>query len=191
MQSGGTGQSSHRAAPRGTPIEVLLAFLRLGSTSFGGPIAHLGYYRREFVERRHWCTEGTLAEVIAIAQALPGPASSQVGFALGISRAGWLGGIAAWIGFTTPSALLMLLFASGIAFLNRGPGAGLIHGLQLVAVVVVAQAVLGMQRTVAPDRARDLARRSGCRVDAFASGADRDVCLDSDGRHRRVLPFAR
>ncbi len=138
----------------GSPFEVLLAFLRLGCTSFGGPIAHLGYFRKEFVERRKWCSEGTLAELIALAQSLPGPASSQVGFALGILRAGWLGGTAAWIGFTLPSALLMLLFSYGIPTLNRGIGLGLIHGLQLVAVAVVAQAVLSMQRSLAPDRTR-------------------------------------
>jgi chromate transporter len=140
----------------GSALEVFRAFLHLGCTSFGGPAAHLGYFRKEFVDRRQWCSEETLAELIAIAQALPGPSSSQVGFALGILRAGWLGGIAAWIGFTAPSALLMLLFASGISLLNRSFSIGLIHGLQLVAVAVVAQAVLGMQRTLAPDRARIL-----------------------------------
>lgn len=148
------GQNAPPAMPRGSIVEVLLAFLRLGCTSFGGPIAHLGYFREEFVQRRRWCTERTLAELIAIAQSLPGPASSQVGFALGILRAGWLGGIAAWVGFTSPSAILMLLFAFGVSFLDRGVGRGLVHGLHLVAVAVVAQAVLGMQRTLAPDRAR-------------------------------------
>ena len=144
--------SSERA--RGSVLEVLLVFLRLGCTSFGGPIAHLGYYRKEFVERRKWCDESTLAEFIAIAQSLPGPASSQTGFALGIFRAGWAGGLAAWIGFTTPSALLMLAFAYGHSFIGGRAGNGLLHGLQLVAVAVVAQAVLGMQRSLAPDRAR-------------------------------------
>jgi chromate transporter len=139
---------------RGSSIEVLLVFLRLGCTSFGGPIAHLGYFRKEIVERRRWCSEKTMAEIIALAQSLPGPASSQVGFALGILRAGWLGGLAAWVGFTLPSALLMLAFAYGHSFLGGGVGQGLLHGLQLVAVAVVAQAVLAMQRSLAPDRAR-------------------------------------
>ena len=142
------------AQARGSVLEVLLVFLRLGCTSFGGPIAHLGYYRKEIVERRKWCSESTLAEFIAIAQSLPGPASSQVVFALGIFRAGWAGGLAAWIGFTSPSAVLMLAFAYGHSFLGGSAGNGLLHGLRLVAVAVVAQAVLGMQRTLAPDRVR-------------------------------------
>jgi chromate transporter len=139
---------------RGSSLEVLLVFLRLGCTSFGGPIAHLGYFRKEIVERRKWCSEKTMAEIIALAQSLPGPASSQVGFALGILRAGWLGGLAAWTGFTLPSALLMLAFAYGHSFLGGSVGQGLLHGLQLVAVAVVAQAVLAMQRSLAPDRMR-------------------------------------
>jgi len=150
--------ASNRTVPsaraRGSALEVLLVFLRLGCTSFGGPIAHLGYYRKEIVERRKWCGESTLAEFIAIAQSLPGPASSQTGFALGIFRAGWAGGLAAWIGFTTPSVLLMLAFAYGHSFLGGSAGNGLLHGLRLVAVAVVAQAVLGMQRSLAPDRMR-------------------------------------
>lgn len=139
---------------RGSALEVLLVFLRLGCTSFGGPIAHLGYFRKEFVELRRWCSESKMAEFIALAQSLPGPASSQVGFALGILRAGWAGGIAAWVGFTLPSALLMLAFAYGHSFLGSGFGKALLHGLQLVAVAVVAQAVMGMQRSLAPDRIR-------------------------------------
>ena len=139
---------------RGSCAEVLFVFLRLGCTSFGGPIAHLGYFQKEIVERRKWCSESTLAEIIALAQSLPGPASSQVGFALGILRAGWLGGLAAWIGFTLPSALLMLAFAYGHSFLGGSAGQGLLHGLQLVAVAVVAQAVMAMQRSLAPDQTR-------------------------------------
>ena len=144
--------SSARA--RGSALEVLLVFLRLGCTSFGGPIAHLGYYRREIVERLKWCSESTLAEFIAIAQSLPGPSSSQVAFALGILRAGWAGGLASWVGFTFPSAVLMLAFAYGHSFLGGSAGNGLLHGLQIVAVAVVAQAVLAMQRALAPDRER-------------------------------------
>ena len=132
-------------------MHVLLAFLRLGCTSFGGPIAHLGYFRAEFVERRRWLTESTYAEVIALAQSMPGPASSQVGFAIGLLRAGWLGGLAAWIGFTLPSAVLMLVFAFGYGYPHGRTGDATLHGLQLVAVAVVAQAVVRMQRTLAPD----------------------------------------
>ena len=139
---------------RGSSREVLLVFLRLGCTSFGGPIAHLGYFQRELVERRRWCSESTFAELIALAQSLPGPASSQVGFALGILRSDWLGGLAAWIGFTLPSALLMLAFAYGNVLFTGLVGSSLLHGLQLAAVAVVAQAVLAMQRTLAPDGLR-------------------------------------
>ena len=139
------------AVVRGSVREVLGAFLRLGCTSFGGPIAHLGYFRAEFVERRRWCSEETFAEIVAISQSLPGPASSQTGFALGLLRAGWLGGLAAWTGFTLPSALLMLAFALGHAHLTGRMGLGAVHGLQLVAVAVVAQAVLAMRRSLAPD----------------------------------------
>lgn len=146
--------SIDRVAARASSVEVLLVFLRLGCTSFGGPIAHLGYFRKELVERRKWCSESTLAEIIAIAQSLPGPASSQTGFALGILRAGWLGGLAAWVGFSVPSAIVMLAFAFGHSLIGGRVGNGLLHGLQLVAVAVVAQAVLAMQRTLAPDRMR-------------------------------------
>ncbi len=143
------------AAPsRGHASEVLLAFLRLGCHSFGGPIAHLGYFHTEFVERRQWCDEGTFAELVALAQSMPGPASSQVGFALGLLRAGWAGGIAAWVGFTMPSALLMLAFAMGHRLFTGKAGVGAVHGLQLVAVAVVAQAILAMRKSLAPDAAR-------------------------------------
>jgi len=152
---GNASIATSRVEPvRGSCAEVLFVFLRLGCTSFGGPIAHLGYFQKEIVERRKWCSASTLAEIIALAQSLPGPASSQAGFALGILRAGWLGGLAAWIGFTLPSALLMLAFAYGHSFLGGSVGQGLIHGLQLVAVAVVAQAVMAMQRALAPDRVR-------------------------------------
>jgi chromate transporter len=140
----------------GTPLEVLLAFLRLGCLSFGGPIAHLGYFHAEFVARRRWCSAQTYAEIVALAQSLPGPASSQVAFALGLLRARWLGALAAWTGFTLPSAILLVAFA-----LTQTPShlAGplnpvLLHGLQLVAVPIVAQAVLSMQRSLAPDASR-------------------------------------
>jgi chromate transporter len=138
----------------GSAIEVLLVFFHLGCTSFGGPIAHLGYFQKELVERRKWCSLATLTEIIALAQSLPGPASSQTGFALGILRAGLPGGFAAWIGFTLPSALLMLAFSYGHFMFRGRAGDGVLHGLQLAAVAVVAQAALAMQRSLAPDRVR-------------------------------------
>jgi chromate transporter len=139
----------------GSAGEIFLVFLRLGLTSFGGPIAHLGYFRAEFVERRRWLSERAYVDLVALAQFLPGPASSQTGFAIGLMRGGRLGGLAAWAGFTLPSAALMLLFAYGAASLAESwQGVGLLHGLKLVAVAIVAQAVLGMARAFCPDRAR-------------------------------------
>ena len=137
-------------------LEILSVFLRLGCTSFGGPIAHLGYFRTELVERRGWCPEETYAEIIAVAQSLPGPASSQVAFALGLLRGGWVGGLAAWIGFTAPSAALMIWFAFAEPSLHGKTGMALVHGLQLAAVAVVAQAVLVMRKHLAPDWRRVL-----------------------------------
>jgi len=138
----------------GSPLEVLRVFLKLGLTSFGGPVAHLGYFRREFVVRRGWLDERAYAELVALAQFLPGPASSQTGFALGLMRAGYLGGLAAWAGFTLPSAAAMTLFAYGEGALHGPIGDGLMHGLKLTAVAIVAQAVLGMAQTLCPDRPR-------------------------------------
>ncbi len=135
--------------------EVFIIFLKLGLTSFGGPIAHLGYFREEFVNRRKWLTDGGFADLVALCQFLPGPASSQVGFAIGIFRAGGvLGGIAAWTAFTLPSAILLLVFAYGAANFAGPIGQGIIHGLKLVAVAVVAQAIWGMARTLTPDKTR-------------------------------------
>ncbi|MFJ7281653.1 chromate efflux transporter [Pseudomonas sp. NPDC099000] len=127
---------------------IFLIFLRLGLTSFGGPVAHLGYFRSEFVARRRWLSEAAYAELIALCQFLPGPASSQVGMALGLSRAGYSGALAAWAGFTLPSALILTLLAIGISHGGWALPAGLIHGLKIVAVAVVAQAVWGMARTL-------------------------------------------
>jgi chromate transporter len=138
----------------GSPLEVLLIFLKLGLTSFGGPVAHLGYFRREFVVRRAWLDDRAYAELVALCQFLPGPASSQTGFALGLMRAGYLGGLAAWAGFTLPSAAAMTLFAYGEGALKGPVGDGLLHGLKLVAVAIVAQAVIGMAQSLCPDRAR-------------------------------------
>lgn len=142
--------------PQGTPGEVFWAFLKLGLTSFGGPIAHLGYFRDELVTRRRWIDEAGYADLVALCQFLPGPASSQVGFALGLMRAGPLGALAAWTAFTLPSALLLLAFALGAAALDGPMAQGALHGLKLVAVAIVAQAVLGMARNLTPDRERAL-----------------------------------
>src|SRR6516162_2799273 len=131
-------------AGKGTALEVLLIFLRLGLTSFGGPIAHIGYFRDEFVSRWRWLDEQAYADLVALSQFLPGPASSQVGFSIGLMRAGYLGGLAAWTGFTLPSAIMLVLFAFGARSLGGPLGTGLLHGLKLVAVAIVAQAVFGM-----------------------------------------------
>jgi chromate transporter len=149
-QAGSTAQ----AAPCGSPGEILAVFLRLGLTSFGGPIAHLGYFREEFVVRRRWLDEQAFVDLVALCQFLPGPASSQVGFSIGLMRAGYLGALAAWTAFTLPSAIALVLFAYGAGALNGSAGTGLLHGLKLVAVAIVAQAVWGMARTLCPDRAR-------------------------------------
>lgn len=138
----------------GSALEVLLIFLRPGVTCFGGPIAHIGYFRDEFVVRRRWLNERAYADLVGLCQFLPGPASSQVGFSIGLMRAGYAGGFAAWAGFTLPSALILVLFAYGANALAGPTGAGLLHGLKLVAVAIVAQAVWGMARTLCPDRTR-------------------------------------
>jgi chromate transporter len=138
----------------GSALEVLMVFLKLGVTSFGGPIAHIGYFRSEFVERRKWLDERSYADLVALCQFLPGPASSQVGFSLGLMRAGYRGALAAWTGFTLPSAIALMLFAYSATALSGPVGAGLVHGLKLVAVAIVAQAVWGMVRTLCPDRER-------------------------------------
>ena len=137
----------------GSALEVLGVATRLGLTSFGGPIAHLGYFHAEYVERRRWLDEQTYADLVALCQFLPGPASSQVGIAIGIFRAGLLGGLMAWLGFTLPSALALVAFAYGLQTLG-GTEAGWLHGLKVVAVAVVAQAVWGMAQNLTPDRPR-------------------------------------
>ena len=143
-----------KGAGKGAVFDVLLIFLRLGLTCFGGPIAHIGYFRDEFVARRRWLDEQAYADLVALCQFLPGPASSQVGFSIGLMRAGYLGGLAAWTGFTLPSAIVLVLFAFGAPSLGGPLGTGLLHGLKLVAVAIVAQAVWGMARTLCPDRER-------------------------------------
>ena len=134
-------------------LEVLAASTRLGLTSFGGPVAHLGYFRDDYVVRRRWIDEARYADLVALCQFLPGPASSQVGMAIGILRAGLLGGVVAWLGFTLPSAIVLVAFAYGLGA-SGVTDAGWLHGLKVVAVAVVAQAVWGMARTLAPDRTR-------------------------------------
>jgi chromate transporter len=147
--------------------EIFLAFLRLGCTSFGGPIAHLGYFQRELIDRRAWCTKETFAEIIALAQSLPGPASSQTGFALGLLRGGLPGALAAWLGFTLPSALLLFAFAFGHNLFHGPLSLGALHGLELVAVAIVAQAVVSMQRSLAPNLIRILIALTAAAITLF------------------------
>ncbi|MBP1464631.1 chromate efflux transporter [Candidatus Chloroploca sp. M-50] len=141
-------------ASGGSLLEVLMVFTRLGLTSFGGPVAHLGYFREELVQRRRWVDEATYADLVALCQFLPGPASSQVGIALGTVRAGIWGGLMAWLGFTLPSALALTAFALGLTALGTGSDSGWLQGLKVVAVAVVAQAVWGMAKNLTPDRLR-------------------------------------
>src|SRR5215467_9515498 len=156
MQTSGSDvvESLEQAPKRGNFLEVLAIFTRLGLTSFGGPVAHLGYFREEIVVRRKWIDERTYGDLIGLCQFLPGPASSQTGISLGIMRAGLPGGLMAWIGFTLPSAILMTLFAYWASVLRSVIASGILHGLLIVAVAVVAQAVWGMARTHCPDRSR-------------------------------------
>jgi chromate transporter len=149
-----SGSATNRSTRSGSTAEVFAAFLRLGLTSFGGPIAHLGYFHEEFVIRRKWLDEKTYVDLVALAQFLPGPASSKVGIALGLSRAGYPGALAAWTAFTLPSAIALVLFGYGVTSLGNALGSGWLHGLKVAAVAVVAQAVLTMMRALAPDRAR-------------------------------------
>jgi len=142
------------AQRQGSLLEILWVSTRLGLSSFGGPIAHLGYFHEEYVERREWIDEQSYADLVAICQSLPGPTSSMVGSAIGFVRAGLLGGIVHWLGFTLPSALALIAFAYGIEVIGTASGAGWLHGLKLVAVPVVALALWGMARTLCPDRER-------------------------------------
>ena len=168
-----SSQSAMNGNPcaKGTAGEVFGAFLKLGLTSFGGPIAHLGYLRDELVTRRKWIDDAGYADLVALCQFLPGPASSQTGFALGLLRGGPLGALAAWAAFTLPSAILMVLFAFGAAAFAGPAGLGLVHGLKVVAVAVVAQAVWGMARTLAPDRTRAAIALAAVLIVVFAGGS--------------------
>ncbi|VVB48589.1 Chromate transporter [Beijerinckiaceae bacterium RH AL1] len=195
----GEGLSSTAATPEplgggaaegqrvGRPGEVLAAFLRLGLTSFGGPVAHLGYFRAEFVERRRWLSDTAYADLVALCQFLPGPSSSQVGLALGLRRAGLLGALAAWCGFTLPSAILLVLFADGLGHLGDVSHAPWLHGLKIAAVAVVAQAVWSMAGSICTDRRRaSVALAAACvallvpsalgQLAAIASGAVVGLC---------------
>jgi chromate transporter len=161
------GDDSHR----GSSLEVLRVFSKLGVSSFGGPIAHIGYFREEFVVRRRWLSEQAFVDLVALCQFLPGPASSQTGFSIGLIRAGYGGALAAWTGFTLPSAILMVLFAYGAGTLSGPLGAGLLHGLKLVAVAIVAQAVCGMARSLCPDRERASIATLGTLIILFSTSS--------------------
>ncbi len=156
---------------QGTPGEVFATFLKLGLTSFGGPIAHLGYFRDELVTRRKWLDDSAYADLVALCQFLPGPASSQVGFALGMMRAGWLGALAAFVAFTLPSALVLLVFAMSAASIAGPVGTAALNGLKIVAVAIIAQAVWGMAKTLCPDRERAAIAVGAVAVLSFAPGA--------------------
>lgn len=156
---------------------VFVIFLRLGLTSFGGPIAHLGYFRDEFVTRRRWLTEDSYADLVALCQFLPGPASSQVGIALGMSRAGYSGALAAWSGFTLPSAIALILFAQGITNYGTAISLGALHGLKIVAVAVVAQAVWGMARNLCTDALRITIMVSSACVALLGPNPWAQVCI--------------
>jgi chromate transporter len=184
-------------------ITIFLTFLRLGCTSFGGPIAHLGYFRNEFVVRRKWLDESTYADIVGLCQFLPGPASSQVGFTIGLVAGGPMGALAAWTGFTLPSALLMFGFAYGHNLFAGRLGSGILHGLQLVAVAVIAQAVWGMMQKLTPDRTRAtisvlaagfvlLSPRGSSQLAAIAVGAilGLAVCRDASAPTRPALPVS-
>ncbi len=140
--------------PSDSPLTVFLVFLRLGLTSFGGPVAHLGFFRAEFVGRRRWLSEEHYADIVALSQFLPGPASSKVGIMIGVMRAGIPGALAAWLGFTLPSALALIAFGYGVSAVGDLANASWLHGLKIVAVAVVAQAVWGMAKNLCPDRER-------------------------------------
>ncbi|HEX2147829.1 MAG TPA: chromate efflux transporter [Pseudorhizobium sp.] len=166
---------------RGRLWEVFRVFLKLGVTSFGGPIAHLGYFRDELVVRRRWIDEAGYADLVALCQFLPGPASSQVGFALGLLRGGSLGALAAWVAFTLPSALLLVAFALAAASFEGAIGQGLLHGLKLVAVAVVAQAVWGMARSLTPDQPRTAIALAAVVIVVAAAGSAGQIAAIAAG----------
>ncbi|MEX0694411.1 MAG: chromate efflux transporter [Rhodospirillales bacterium] len=164
-------QTAEEQPAQGTPGEVFLAFLKLGLTSFGGPIAHLGYFRDELVTRRRWLSDSAYADLVALCSFLPGPASSQAGFALGMMRAGWLGALAAFTAFTLPSALALLILAMTATSITGPVGTGALHGLKIVAVAIIAQAVWGMAKNLCPDKERAAIAAGAVAVLAFVPGA--------------------
>ena len=161
---------SHQQS-KASVAEVFRVFLKLGLTSFGGPIAHLGYFRDELVTRRKWLSESAYADLVALCQFLPGPASSQVGFALGLTRAGWLGAFAAFLAFTLPSAMILLALAMTATRLESPLALGVLHGLKIVAVAIVAQAVWGMAKNLCPDKERATIAVVAVLLLAWAPGA--------------------
>jgi chromate transporter len=167
-------------------LDVFLAALRLGLTSFGGPVAHLGYFREEYVRRRKWLDDETFSELVALVNVLPGPSSSQLGIAIGTMRAGKLGGLLAWLGFTLPSAALMIAFAYGV---GKGDvaGAGWLHGLELAAAAVVGVALVAMARTLTPDFPRLLLAASALVVALAVGGAPVQVALIAAGAAAGLL----
>ena len=150
---------------------IFWAFLVLGATAFGGPVAHFGYFRTEFVDRRRWIDERGFADLVSLCQFLPGPASSQTGIAIGMIQRGWLGGIAAWLGFTTPAAIIMIGLGFGLSFAETAAGQGIVHGLKLAAVAVVANALWGMARNACGDAVRASFAAIACVVILFAGAA--------------------
>ena len=184
-------ERSESVVARGTVAEVAGAFLKLGFISFGGPVAHLGYFHDEFVDRRRWIDDAAYAELVALCQFLPGPASSQVAFALGMRRAGILGAMAASCCFLAPSAILMIAFAYGVTAIGDLASAGWIHGLKLAAVAVVAQAVLGMWRRLCPDRSRASICLAGAGAVLLAPGALAQVGVIAAGAVAGWLAFRR
>jgi chromate transporter len=174
-------EAARSRTPQGSAGEVFLAFLRLGLTSFGGPIAHLGYFQRDIVERRRWLDAGRYAQLVALAQVLPGPASSQLGFALGLMRAGWAGAIAAFVAFTLPSAVLLFLLATFMSRFDPPIGQAVLHGLKLVAVAVVAHGVLTMARRLTPDVPRALMAMASCVVVLVAASGWSQLAVVAGG----------
>ena len=150
---------------------IFWAFLVLGATAFGGPVAHFGYFRTEFVDRRRWIDERGFADLVSLCQFLPGPASSQTGIAIGMIQRGWLGGIAAWLGFTTPAAIIMIGLGFGLSFAETAAGQGIVHGLKLAAVAVVANALWGMARNACGDAVRASFAAIACVIILFAGAA--------------------
>ncbi|WP_284336657.1 chromate efflux transporter [Comamonas sp. NoAH] len=181
-------RSTAKGPVKGSFLEVFLAFLKLGLTSFGGPVAHLGYFRTEFVERRKWLDDKSYADLVALCQFLPGPASSQVGIALGLGRSGWRGALASWTGFTLPSAVALILFALGISQWPEVAQSGIIHGLKVAAVAIVAHAVWSMAKTLCPDWPRaGIAIASVIMVMAIPSTTGQIIALVSGGAFAMLM----